>query len=78
MNPMDMIQLAGRLGTFKEQHPKFGKFLKSVGAKGLTEGSVMEVKFIATDGEEYRANIKLTKEDLETINIITGMGKSSS
>ncbi|MCR5226680.1 MAG: hypothetical protein K6E27_05665 [Eubacterium sp.] len=76
MNPMDMMQLAGRLGTFRQQHPKFGKFLKSVAAKGLTEGSIMEVKFRATDGEEYLANIKLTKEDLETIDIIKSMGRS--
>ena len=73
---MDMMQLAGRLGTFRQQHPKFGKFLKSVAAKGLTEGSIMEVKFRATDGEEYLANIKLTKEDLETIDIIKSMGRS--
>jgi hypothetical protein len=76
MNPMDMMQLAGRLGTFRQQHPKFGKFLKSVAAKGLTEGSIMEVKFRDTDGEEYLANIKLTKEDLETIDIIKSMGRS--
>ena len=74
MNPIDMVQLAGRLSTFKQQHPKFGRFIKSVAAKGLTEGSVMEVKFRATDGEEYVANIKMTQDDIETINMIRNMG----
>ena len=38
MNPLDTMQLAGRLGIFKQQHPKFGMFLKSVASKGLEEG----------------------------------------
>ncbi len=78
MNPMDMMQLAGRLGIFKKQHPKFGKFLKAVAAKGLTEGSVMEVKFKSTDEKEYVANIKLTPEDIETINMIKNMGRTNA
>jgi len=76
MNPLDTMQLAGRLGIFKNQHPKFGKFLKSVAGKGLEEGSVMEVRFRAVDGEEYLANIKLTKEDVETLDIIKNMGQA--
>jgi hypothetical protein len=75
MNPMDMMQLAGRLGTFKQQHPKFGKFLKSVASKGITEGAVMEIKFKAVDGQEYVSNIRLTKEDIETIQMIKSMGR---
>jgi hypothetical protein len=75
MNPMDMMQLAGRLSIFKQQHPKFGKFLKSVAAKGITEGSIMEIKFKATDGNEYVANIKMTPEDIETINMIKDIGR---
>ena len=77
MNPMEMMKLAGRLGIFKQQHPKFGKFLKAVAAKGLTEGSVMEVKFKDTDGKDYVANIKMTPEDIETIDMIRSMGQTS-
>ncbi len=73
MNPMDMMQFASRLSIFRQQHPKFGKFLKAVANKGITEGSVMEVKFKATDGNEYLANVKLTAEDIETIEMIKGM-----
>jgi|UPI00048A3CB5 hypothetical protein len=77
MNPMDMMQIAGRLGTFNQQHPKFGAFLKAVAAKGLTEGTVMDVKFTATDGQEYVANIRMTAEDIETINMIREMGRKN-
>ena len=78
MNPMDMMQFAGRIGIFKKQHPKFRLFLKSVASKGLTEGSIMEVKFKAVDGEEYIANIKMTEDDIQTINMIKEMGRSSN
>ena len=77
MNPLDTMQLAGRLSIFKQQHPKFGMFLKSVANKGLEEGSIMEVKFKAVDGEEYLANIKLTGDDIKTLEIIKGLGKSN-
>lgn len=76
MNPMLMMQFAGRLGKFKEQHPKFGMFLKSVANKGITAGSVMEVKFTSVDGQEYRANIKMTDDDIETINMIKSMSQN--
>ena len=76
MNPLDTMQLIGRISTFKEQHPKFGKFLKSVASKGIEEGSIMEVKFKAVDGEEYLANIKLTKEDIETLEMIKNLSKT--
>ncbi len=73
MNPMDIMQFAGRLKTFNEQHPKFGKFLRAVANKGIVEGTIMEVKFKSVDGEEYVANIKMTADDIETINMIRSM-----
>lgn len=70
MNPMDMMQFAGRINTFKQQHPKFGLFLKSVASKDLEVGSIMEVKFRNVDGEEYVANIRMTAEDIEMLNVL--------
>ncbi|MCR5213509.1 MAG: hypothetical protein K6E10_03775 [Eubacterium sp.] len=76
MNPMDMMQIAGRLGTFNEQHPKFGLFLKSVAASGLEEGTILEVKVKKPDGQEYVSNIKMTREDVETVEMIKNLGKN--
>lgn len=75
-NPMGMMQIVGRINIFRQQHPKFEKFLRSVSAKGLTEGSIMEMKFKSVDGEEYVANIKLTAEDIETIQMLRTMGRN--
>ena len=40
MNPLGMMELASKYSKFKEQHPKFGQFLKSVANKNLQEGSL--------------------------------------
>ena len=73
MNPMDMMQIAGRLSTFNEQHPKFGLFVKSVAASGLKEGTIIEVKVKEPDGQEYISNIRMTKEDAETVEMLKGL-----
>ena len=36
----------------------------------------MEVKFTSVDGQEYRANIKMTDDDIETINMIKSMSQN--
>ena len=70
MNPLGMMELASKYSKFKEQHPKFGLFLKSVANKGLTEGSIMYMEFKSVEGETYSANIKLTKEDIEFLEML--------
>ena len=76
MNPMDMMQFASRLGTFTQQHPKFIMFLKKVAHDGVSEGDILEINYRSGDGRESKANIKLTNEDIETINLIKNMRQS--
>ena len=73
MNPMDIMQLGGRLQTFNSQHPKFGAFLRDAGADAMREGSVLEMKVTSPEGQEYVTNIRLTREDIETIEMIRAM-----
>ena len=70
MNPLGLMEVAKKLSKFKEQHPKFGAFLKSVANKNLKEGSVMYMEFKTTEGETYSANIKMTKEDIEFLELL--------
>ncbi len=70
MNPLGMMELGKKYSKFKEQHPKFGMFLKSVANKNLKEGSIMYMEFKDVDGETYSANIKLTKDDLEFLEML--------
>lgn len=73
MNPMDVMQLGSRLQTFSSQHPKFGAFLREAGRDAMREGSIIEMKVTSPEGQEYVTNIRLTAEDVETINMIRSM-----
>lgn len=70
MNPLGFMEVANKLGVFKNQHPKFCMFLKSVANKNLKEGSIMYMEFKSVDGETYSANIKMTKEDIEFLEML--------
>lgn len=70
MNPIAMMQVAGRIKIFKEQHPKALAFIQSVSEGDLRECSVIEVKVTTPEGKESVSNIKLTKDDIETFNLL--------
>ncbi len=51
----------------------FGMFLSSISQSGVRKGDVLEVKYKAEDGRESVANIKLTDDDIETLNMLKNM-----
>lgn len=69
MNPIAMMQAAGRIKIFQEQHPKAIAFIQSISNGDLREGSVIELKVTTPEGKESVSNIRLTKEDIETFNL---------
>ncbi|MBQ3852512.1 MAG: hypothetical protein II760_03925 [Lachnospiraceae bacterium] len=69
MNPIAMMQAAGRIKIFQEQHPKAIAFIQSISGGDLREGSVIELKVTTPEGKESVSNIRLTKEDIETFNL---------
>ena len=69
MNPIAMMQAAGRIKIFKEQHPKAIAFIQSVSEGDLREGTVIEVKVTTPEGKVSVSNIKLTLDDMETFNL---------
>ncbi len=73
MNPMDLMQLGTRLQTFSRQHPKVGAFFREAGRDAIREDSVIEMKVTSPEGREYVTNIRLTADDVETIQIIRNM-----
>lgn len=70
MNPKDIFKLRERLGIFQSQHPKVQCFFQDAAANALKEGSVVEMKITSPEGKEYVANIRLTREDIETIEMM--------
>ncbi len=69
INPLEFLKLKGRLELFHSQHPRFEAFLKDVHDNAIMPGTVLEMKATTPDGREYITNIRLTEDDVETINI---------
>ncbi|WP_338801424.1 hypothetical protein WAA20_15255 [Butyrivibrio fibrisolvens] len=59
-----------RLNIFRTQHPKFQAFLGSVTQGAIREGTIIEIKVTDPDGGEYISNMKLTSDDIETVEIL--------
>lgn len=76
VNPMEMMKMAGRLKIFEEQHPKALAFVRDVAQTGIREGSVIEMKVSDPDGRDYVTNIRVTAEDMETIQILRDLQRS--
>lgn len=73
INPMQLLKMKDRLNVFNSQHPKVGSFLKEVSRDAVREGSVLELKVVSPDGKEYITNIRLTADDMQTVEMIKGM-----
>ena len=70
MNPASMMKIMNLKSEFNRQHPKFAAFLKAVMAKGIQEGSVIEITVKNPEGEDMTANIKVQSGDLELLQEI--------
>ncbi|HCG59656.1 MAG TPA: hypothetical protein DEV97_06590 [Lachnospiraceae bacterium] len=72
-NPLQFMQLAERLKTFREQHPRVLDFIQAVGRNNLQPGVILELRVTDLDGKVSVTNMRLTEEDVETIGIIKNL-----
>ncbi len=70
MNPMLLMQFQQRLSQFQQDHPKVMPFFQAVGNNAVQEGTVFAIKVTTPDGKTLESNIKLTANDIETINMM--------
>ena len=68
MNPMEMMQFAKDIESFKQNHPKVAKFLAIEFSKGLPEGSILELKIIRPGEEERISNMRVLPKDRSLAN----------
>ena len=73
VNPKQLMQMADRLRIFKEQHPRVLEFISAVGRSSLQPGVILELKVTETDGRTSVTNMRLTPEDIATIEIIKSL-----
>lgn len=69
MNLMDMMQFGSRFSMFKQQHPRVVAFFQENGHE-LKEGTILELKMRTKEGKELITNMRLTAEDMETLEMI--------
>ncbi len=67
LNPVIIFKMKELLEKFQKNHPKVMPFLRAVGQKGVTEGTIIEAKIIFPDETQMITNIQINEEDLELI-----------
>ncbi len=70
---MQLLKMKERLTTFQAQHPKALMFLQDVGKNSIKEGTIIEMSVTDPNGRHSVTNIRLTAEDVETIEMLKGM-----
>lgn len=65
MNLKTMIKLMNAKNEFIKNHPKFMAFLNCALAKGIEEGTVIEIIIRKPGGEALTANLKVQQSDQE-------------
>lgn len=68
MNPANIMKIMSAKSKFEANHPKFFAFCNAVWARGIEEGTVMELTVTKPGQEPMTTNIKVQKEDLELLN----------
>lgn len=66
-NPAAIFQMMNIWNKFKQNHPKFPKFMTAVYQNGIKEGSIIEINVTTADGQSLNSNLKISAEDMELI-----------
>lgn len=69
LNPMQLLQLKERFSLFQMQHPKIMPFLKTARTR-IDVGSTIEIKITTSDGKKMTAGLKVTQEDIRTLQML--------
>lgn len=65
MNPASIMKVMNAKNKFTENHPKFVAFLNTVFSRGITEGTVIEIKLTRPGEEPVMTNMKVMQSDLD-------------
>lgn len=68
-----LMHIKGAWDTFVANHPKFPMFMKAVAAKGIKEGTVIEVTITDPEGTPLSTNIKVTESDMQLFETIKNL-----
>ena len=75
INPAKLLKMKGLWEKFSYNHPKVMPFFSAANSKGITEGTIIEIKVKYPDDTEYTTNIKVNSEDLEMFEQLKELSK---
>lgn len=75
MNPAAIMKLMSAKNQFTNNHPKFAAFLNAVFARGLEEGTIVEITVTRPGEEGMTSNIKIQQSDLELFQELKALAK---
>ncbi len=73
MNLEQMFRARQAWSTFKRNHPKVPAFIDAVEKKDFCEGMEIAIAVRYPDGEEHKAGIRVTAEDMELLEMVRAM-----
>ena len=65
--PQDILKIMAMKGQFESNHPKVVSFIKEMAAKGIQEGTVIEITVTDPEGNPTTANMKVQASDVEML-----------
>ena len=68
-----IMKMKGAWDTFTRNHPKFPMFLRAITAKGIKEGTIIDINITDPDGTPIGTNIKVTSEDIELFEMLKNL-----
>ena len=74
MNPLDIMKIKPLLEKFRTTPPKVPMFFRAVSGK-IEVGSIIELSITPPDGEKIVTNIRVTPDDIELAEKLSGMAK---
>lgn len=66
-NPAAIFQMMNLWNKFKQNHPKFPKFMMAAAQNGIKEGSIIEINITTADGQSLNSNLRISAEDMELV-----------
>ena len=70
MDISTLLKLKNAWSSFSADHPRFPDFLRDVKKHGLTAGMEVTLTVSYPDGENLKAGLKLTENDLELLQAL--------
>ncbi|MGI6002865.1 MAG: hypothetical protein ACOX74_04450 [Lachnospiraceae bacterium] len=74
-NPKNLVHLKDRKNIFKQEHPKFWNFFATQWRDLIQEGTVLDVKFTLPNGQVKGARMKMSPNDIKTVDMFLNRTK---